>query len=620
MVFLLLTGNASSQEGFRVYPYLQHPAKGSISILWFSETGEPGTLSWWPQHTGNAHSVTSLPDAASELAYTPWEDSAFYAGEAPAPPFSHKIRLEGLQPHAEYEYRVIQGPDTFYSAFRTAPDGWDTVRLVFYADSETEPESTGNFTQWIDPGSGTWRNYLVDQTTGYHQNLEVIRSRNPDLVVIAGDLVQHGGEQRDWDEFWRHNTHSDGQLSLAGRIPILAALGNHDYYEGTYLDQYDQPGSEQAVHRFLTYFETPLNGSPDPEQEGRYYSLSFGPVSVIVLDLCNNSPNGSDQDTNFYLLGESEDGGGHAPDFGMGSTQYTWLEEELMEAQISSLFTMVVFHHAPYSSGPHGFPPGTGDSLDDQSGVPVRMLTPLFMQYGVDLVCSGHDEIWERSAVSGTEIGPDGTGIPHTIQFYDVGIGGDGLRGSVDGTDNPYQEFLVHSDVPEVWEDSILVDGGKHYGHLEVDVWPVDNLTWQALLTPVYVFPLFVSEDSAYTDYERREYDDQVILTVTLPDTATPVRDTYPEVPLLTNQPNPFQTMTTITFKHRPGMKHGILITDQMGRRVRMLETNPRSGAVGRVTWDGHDETGNRVPAGIYYYSILMTSGERITRSMIRVP
>ena len=30
-----------------------------------------------------------------------------------------------------------------------------------------------------------------------------------DLIIIAGDLVQCGGEQRDWDEFWLQNNNSD---------------------------------------------------------------------------------------------------------------------------------------------------------------------------------------------------------------------------------------------------------------------------------------------------------------------------------------------------------------------------------------------------------------------------
>ena len=40
-------------------------------------------------------------------------------------------------------------------------------------------------------------------------------------------------------------------------------------------------------------------------------------------------------------------------------------------------------------------------------GYPVRLLTPVFMQYGVDAVISGHDEMWERSEISGIEIKPD---------------------------------------------------------------------------------------------------------------------------------------------------------------------------------------------------------------------
>jgi hypothetical protein len=574
-------------------------------------------LSWWQQHTGNAHTLSSLPGQALSLSYPAWEDSVYFEGEAPAPPFKHLIRLNELDPDTEYGYRVIQDADTFYSYFNTAPAGPDSLRVIFYADSETEPESTGNFTNWIDPDSGTWRKYLVDQTTGYRQNLEVIRSREPDLVFIAGDLTQHGGEQRDWDEFWTHNTNSDGKVSLAGNVPLMAALGNHEYYEGTYLGQYSQPGSERAVQRFLTYFENPQNHAPDPEQEGRYYSLKYGPATFIVLDLCNNAPNGSEHDTNFYLQGEGDPGGGHAPGFGAGFAQRIWLESQLEAAQTSSLFTFVIFHHAPYSSGPHGFPPGEGDTLDNQSGVPVRSLTPLFMEYGVDVVCSGHDEIWERSVLTGMETGPDGIGKSHSIQFYDVGIGGDGLRGKVEGTDNPFQEFLVHTDVPEVWENGILMEGGKHYGHLEVDILPVDEFTWQAVLTPAYVFPLYNPDDSAYTDFERREYSDQVVLTLTLPDTTLAVKGMEEDTPLMQNHPNPFYDRTTISYQLKREESLRITISDLMGRQIRVLETIPSSGTSGQATWDGTDELGNRVPAGTYFYSLSTRSGEQVSRAML---
>ena len=64
--------------------------------------------------------------------------------------------------------------------------------------------------------------------------------------------------------------------------------------------------------------------------------------------------------------------------------------------------------------------------------------------------------MWERSEVSGVEVGPNGHAQEHLIQFYDVGIGGDGLRAPMDGLKNPHQKFLAHHDSPEVWKDNVL--------------------------------------------------------------------------------------------------------------------------------------------------------------------
>ncbi len=501
-----------AQNDFRYLPYLQHPSPDAMTILWFSNSNSVGQLSYHEADSEDQTLVTSHPTIAEALQYPTWEDTTFFNGEAPSSPYKHRIRLENLKPETNYTYTVIQGTSNFSSTFETSPDGNTPIRFIVYADSETEPESTGKNAIWTDPEDPASRKYLIDQTQGYENNLNVIRNRKPDLVIIAGDLVQHGGEQRDWDEFWRHNTNQRSQHSLASQIPILAALGNHEYYEGNQLDRYNQPGSEKAVNKYLSYFEYPANHALHPEQEGRYYSLEYGPMRLIALDVCNNSPNESNEDTNFYLLGENDTNGGFAPDFGPGSRQYQWLERQLAEAQQDKLFTFVVFHHAPYSSGPHGNPPGTGSNQDKQSGVPVRILTPLFMEYGVDAVFTGHDELWERSEISGKEILPDGSEVDHNIHFYDVGIAGDGLRAPIPGIENHQQQFLVHDDVPEVWKDGVLVDGGKHYGHLEVDIDQIEPETWQAILKPVYVFPLLDEDGVSYSRYGRRMYADQITL------------------------------------------------------------------------------------------------------------
>jgi hypothetical protein len=433
--------------------------------------------------------------------------------------------------------------------------------------------------------------------------------------------VETGGEQRDWDEFWRHNTNRDREHSTAGKIPVMAILGNHEYYEGSLLGGFNQPGSERAVKRFLTYFESPANNSPVSEQENRYYCLKYGPATFIALDVCNNGPNKSGDDTNFYLLGENDQDGGNAPDFGPGSRQYTWLEARLKEAQIESMFTFVLFHHSPYSSGPHGYQAGEVENTDKQSGYPVRLLTPVFMQYGVDAVISGHDEMWERSTATGFEIRPDQSERSHIIHFYDVGQGGDGLREPEKGLDNPYQQFLVHNDVPELWDNGILKAGGKHYGHLEVDILPADGDTWQASLRPVYIFPLFNSADSAYSLYERRIYNDEVTLTRNLSDLTVPVEDVLTDRPgrfiFSRSYPNPFNSEIEIEYFLPESSNVTISVFNLQGKVIRIVEESKKDTGLYKIVWDGKNESGNFVPHGFYFYRIETSAGQTETRKII---
>jgi hypothetical protein len=142
----------------------------------------------------------------------------------------------------------------------------------------------------------------------------------------------------------------------------------------------------------------------------------------------------------------------------------------------------------------------------------MRVIQPLLFRYGVDAVFSGHDEMYERSLVTGTETLADGATRPHEIHFYDVGIGGDGLRGPSTGADNPYRKFLAHENAPEIWNGKQLVSGGKHYGHLEVNVTRNAQGLWQAEMTPVYLFPLLKPDGQVFA-WERRTYADAVTIT-----------------------------------------------------------------------------------------------------------
>lgn len=491
----------STESGFVVSPYLQNPAPNAMTIIWLTRNDTPGNLIVKRPDGSQVHASTSIPVLAKELSYHATEIEKLPGGKDPGLPYLHRIRVNRLHPGTMYHYTLTQEGKTFSRQFRTAPSASSSIRFVVYGDSETEPESTSKKTTWPMPFDAGKRLYVVDQTEGYRQNINVMKSRKPDFIAIVGDLVETGGEQRDWDEFWRHN--AGGINDIASTTPIFPAVGNHENYSGPG-GGYSADAARRALDKYQTYFETPGNNTGISMFEDRFYRIDYGPITLITIDTSDGLPHQSGLDTNFSLLGEK--GGGEAPNFNRGSTQYKWLESELFDAQKKSRFTFVQFHHVPYSVGPHGFPAGSAKGQDTQSGQPLRGFSSLFEKYGVDAVFCGHDEMYEHSIVNG-------------IHYYDVGIGGDGLRKPSSGKDgstrlpsaNTHQVFLAHLDAPEAWNGKQLVSGGKHYGHLEVNVASNKDGAWKAELTPVYVFPK-MNTDGDVVGWERRIYDDVVVL------------------------------------------------------------------------------------------------------------
>ena len=93
-------------------------------------------------------------------------------------------------------------------------------------------------------------------------------------------------------------------------------------------------------------------------------------------------------------------------------------------------------------------------------------------------------------------------------------MGGDGLRGcNRTGRPNPYEVFRAHVDAPEVYDSTgTLVSGGKHYGHMDVNVTTNADGLWTATLTPTYVFVSSNTITGKLT-FDRRTYPDTIIVT-----------------------------------------------------------------------------------------------------------
>jgi hypothetical protein len=502
---------ADEELAFRVRPYLQNPAADGMTVRWLSDSSEPGIV------TCDDRTFTSAPRLCRELAYGATEPTG---RQHPSPPFLHSLRISGLQPATSYPYTVTQDGTALRAVLTTSPrpgtvGRGGAVRLFFLADCRARRDPPADTAAWPPttalPGGPRPRwvgdRYPVDRATGYRMNLaliadraaESLRAGNPVLGCIAGDLVEHGGMQRDWDQFWLHNAGSLG--TLASRVPLVVAFGDRDIFGGPRsgdplrdLGGYTADAVLIAARRLLTYFEHPENGAGDERHEGRYHRIDFGPVTLLTLDTTNGGTDGGPDDTNHEL--DRRDAPG-VPDYAEGSEQRAWLERELIDARRRGVVTFVMFHHAPFSSGPQGRPPGEAIGQDRHSGRPLRALAPLFAAHGVRAVFTGHEQAYEHSAADG-------------VHYVAVGSAGGDLPGPQPGLVNERQIFSAQDRAPERWESDVLASGGRHYGHVEVDVTPrPGGGGFTVSITPVYVFPVLDPQvPGEVVTWQRRTYDD----------------------------------------------------------------------------------------------------------------
>jgi predicted phosphodiesterase len=154
------------------------------------------------------------------------------------------------------------------------------------------------------------------------------------FVVHTGDMVQRGGVKEQWDLFFQI------ERPLLVDTPIFPSIGNHDLSGPGFYERY-----------FL--LERTARGR-------RYYSYDYGNLRLIALD--------------GGIEGRS------------GSLQYAFADRALADAAARGMMTMLFLHWPPYSSGTHG------SQLDVRE--PIEELVK---RYGVELVVTGHDHMYERT-------------------------------------------------------------------------------------------------------------------------------------------------------------------------------------------------------------------------------
>jgi VCBS repeat-containing protein len=259
---------------------------------------------------------------------------------------------------------------------------------------------------------------------------DLVKSWSPDMVVTVGDNNYDVGSAATIDanigqyyqEFIGNYTGSYGAGSPTNRF--FPTLGNHDW------------GTANA-QPYLDYFDLPGDGYTNSSGNERYYDFVEGPVHFFMLDSDSQEPDGITAQ----------------------SVQAQWLQTQL--AASTSLYQVVLLHHAPYSSGSHG------------SNTTLQWP---FQLWGADVVLAGHDHTYERIDVNG---------LPYIVN----GLGGRSLYGfgtpvagsQVSYSDN-YGAMLVSADTTSmVLKFYSVASGGTEIDSMTITA-PVDTTAPTATL------------------------------------------------------------------------------------------------------------------------------------------
>jgi len=162
------------------------------------------------------------------------------------------------------------------------------------------------------------------------------------ILALKPDFALHTGDLVAYgSQVAEWDRFFDIESALLASVPLFPSPGNHEQNDARYFEAFVLPGNE------------------------RWYAFDWGNARIISLQIDAIMP------------------------FGKQSEQVQWLETTL--AANTQPWLIVCFHIPPYDALP-----------EDSMGDAVRInLVPLFEQYGVDLVLSGHNHNYQRSIVNG---------------------------------------------------------------------------------------------------------------------------------------------------------------------------------------------------------------------------
>lgn len=441
-------------------PFLQLPTQNSVNVVWLTEfAGDRHTVEYGKDFDQTAIATTTKlsrmrEDSQSRVGQQT-EDGQRFNAPVLRDIWRHEATITGLSSGRRVPYRVtsalkdgtVVSSDRFTLAPSPPPDAPQKILLT--SDHQLMPMTAANLQK-------------VAETVG-----------QVDAVFLAGDLVNIPDRASEWFDDNRggaffpalqgraqYALEREGVKTIyrGGAIiqnaPLFTAIGNHEvmgrfsmetdlnaqyndsFPKAAAVQQHPQQAKQLSAdsaalqswlnqHSYSTETYEELFTLPESASGGKkYYAQTFGKVRLVVLFVTNiwRTPSLSSDARGRYRERDADLENPERWGYGQhifeaiakGSTQYTWLQQELNSPEFQQAqYKIVMFHHPMHSLGDNIVPAYTNpvQSVDsDDSGKVnairyeyplsqdylIRDVEPLLEAAGVDLVFYGHSHLWNR--------------------------------------------------------------------------------------------------------------------------------------------------------------------------------------------------------------------------------
>lgn len=336
LVYCFCQAVAISQSIIRG-PYLQQPTETSIVLRW----------------------RTSVP-ATSKVVFGTSKNQLNLSQNIDSEVTEHIVKLSNLAIDTKYYYQIWAGTKLISASennfFKTAPSSNSEKPIHILAGGDF-----GDFSQDY---------YKINQTQVRDAYLNYSKNFDTDFWFWLGDAGY--GDNRDVK--LQESIFDFYGPSIMNHVPFSAALGNHEFDGNNAVTQ-----KTREIHLLeITSPPTQAEAGGIASNTKAFYSFNYGNTHFINLDSYGI-------DDGLYRVYDSQ------------GAQNQWLIKDL-EAN-KSLWTVVFFHHPPYTKRNH-------DSDNEEELRLIReKLVPIFDKYKVDLVLNGHSHIYERSYLMQDHLG-----------------------------------------------------------------------------------------------------------------------------------------------------------------------------------------------------------------------